>query len=393
MVCIFRCFAEKLLVDPGEHPASQSEYAFLSDILKDPGNERVGLDCQTTFLERPHSGKGDGSCSNNADQSKLFPHGHYSTPCAKSRFNCLYGSEVLNKNVKRELPGSQIHQTERTVWVDNADVKDKDKTKKLDYQSHSSALSKDTDIDTWYEHETEDTCDNTSLESYSLHYPPTNLESPMLMKGANGSTNENNILSSPPSTYSSINIYSDWSTEDEYEQANHKRKLDSDYTSENCFLHPLAKFKSKHQKAQNADTNLLHTVKSRNVSNWKPDCEYIVNNSEYILPNTDQRYSDDNLSSICGSNTDEIESSADLTSWCRVKYTRRTQMIRISTKPSGPTEFVPRNQILNDVQPINSETECSLPSDWDSLSENKVSVLYFCFTYIPVTKPITEAKA
>lgn len=382
MVCIFRCFAEKLFADPGEHPASQSEYAFLSHILKDPGNERVGLECQTTFRKRPHSGKGDGSCSNSADQGKVFPHGHYSTPCAKSRFNCLYGSEFLNKNVKSDkLPGSQMHQTERTVWVDNADIKDKDEIKTFDYPQHSSALSKDNDTDTWYKHETEDTCDNTGLKSYSLHYPSTNLQSPTFMKGVNESNNENNILTSPSSSiYSNINIYSDWSTEDEYEQANHKRKLDSDYTSENCFLQPLAKFKSKYQKAQNANTNSSYTVTSRSVSNWKPDCEYNVDYSECINPNTDHRYSFDNLSSVCGSNADEAESSADLPSWCRVKYTR-TRTIRILTKPAGLTEFVPRNKILSDLQPINSEKECAQPSDWDSLSENKVSIMHFYFTY------------
>lgn len=369
-----------MFVDPGEHLASQSDYAFLSNILKDPGNKRVGTDCQTTFLDRPHSGKEDGSCSNSADQSNVFPHGHYSTPCAKSRFNCLYGNGVLSRNVKSDkLLGTQMHQTERTVWVDNADVKDKAETEKYDYQSSSSALSNATDVDTWYKHKIEDTHINTNLKSYSIHYPPTNLESPILIKGINERTNENNILSSPSSTYSTINIHSDWSTDDEYEQTNHKRKLDSDYTSENCFLQPLAKFKPK-QKAQNAETNLLYTAKSRNVSNWKTDCEYIVDDSECINPNTDHRYSADNLSSICGCNTDE-ETSADMTSWCRVKYTRRTRIIRIATKPSELTEFAPKNQILHHLQPINSEKECSLPSDWNSLLGDEVSILYFYFTY------------
>lgn len=344
---------------------SQSGSACPLNIFRDHGNERVGFDCQTTFFEKPHSQKGDGTCPNNADVKKLFPHGHYSTPCAKSRFNSLYGNEVLNKNVKGDkFPGSQMHQTERIIWVGDTEVKDKDGMNKCDYQSPSSALSEGKDANTWYEHEKEDTCENTSLKSHSLHYPPTNLESPILTRG-----HESSILSSPSSTYSSINICSDWSTEDEYEQANHKRKLE--YSSENCFLHPLAKFKSKHQKTQNTET-----VELRNVCNWEPDCEYIVDDSKCTNPNDDESYSVDNLS-ICVSNTDDIESSANLTSWCRVKYTTRTRTIRISTKPSGLTEFAPKDQILCDLQPINSLTECSQPSDWDSLSENKVSILFF----------------
>lgn len=178
------------------------------------------------------------------------------------------------------------------------------------------------------------------------------------------------------STYSSVNTYSDLSKEDEYEQANYKRKFDSEYKSENRFLHPLVKYKSKHHKAENTMADLLYTVKPRNVSNWKPDYKYTVDDPEHITPNTDQRYSTENLSSICGncgSGTlhDAVASSADPICWYRVKYTRRTQSIRISTKLSGLPESEPRDQIPTDIQ----QTDCSSPSNWDSLSQNHVRIV------------------
>jgi hypothetical protein len=383
MVCIFRCFPENSLVDPGKDPLSQSKHAFFSENFKDFSNKVVGLDFQITCHERPHSEKGGGSCSNSTHVKKVFPHEYYSTPHAKSRFNCLYGNEALNKNVKNdELPESQIHQTEGVIWVNNVDevtnVENyKHRTKKCDHQSPSSEVSKHADTDMWYEHHTEDSDDNVSVKPYSL-YSPTKSGSPVLRKSVTESTNGTNILSSPSSSaYSSINMYSDWSTKDELEQVNHKRKLDSDYTSENRFLHPVEKFKLKHHKAEK---DLLYTAKSRNVSNWKPDCEYFTNNLEYVNPNTDQKYLIEYPPSICrhcNSDTlhDEVESSAYLTSWCRVKCTRWKQTVRVLTKPSGLPESAPRNQI------INSETECSLPSEWDSFSENKVRILYFYPVY------------
>jgi hypothetical protein len=368
MFCIFRCFPENSLVDPGEDALSQSEHAFFSRISEDRDNEIASLDCQSTFLEGSHSGKGDESCSNRAHIKKVFPHGYYSTPCAKSRFNSLYGNEVLNNIVKPNgLPYVKKY---------------KDKTINFDYQSPSSAVSRQLDTDTWYEHDTEDTSDNINLKSYSLLHSPTNAASPVLLKGVHESTNETNILSSPSSsTYSSINMCSGWSTDDEHEHTNHKRKLDSDYTSENRFLHPLVKFKSKHSKAQNAETNLLYITKTRNVSDWKPKCEYTVSDLKCINSNNNQRYSIENLSSIYGESNsdtlhDEAESSADLTSWYRLRYTRRTKTITVSTKPSGLPESALKDQLLSVVQPVNSDTQC-IPSDLDSVFKNKVRILYF----------------
>ena len=368
---------------------SHGEHAFFSEILKGSGNEVASLNCQTIFPETSHFSKGHERCSRCADVKKVFPHVYYSTPCAKSRFHCLYGNKVLNKTVKSGgLTGPQTHQTDREQWLNNNDKvpyveKYKDR-KKFHYQSPPSAMSKHPNVDTRYEYDTEDANDNVSLQQYPLD-SPKNIGSPAFIKHVNESTNETNILCPPlSSTYSSVNTCSDWSTEDEYEQANYKRKLDSEYTSENRFLHPLVKFKSKHQKAENAMTDLLYTVKSRNVSNWKPDCKYTVDDLECITPNIYQKYSNENLSSICvncDSDTlhDAVALSADPICWYQVRYTRRTQNIRISTKLSGLPESEPRGQIHTDLQ-----VDCSPPSDWDSLSQNQVRIVFLSYLYIQV---------
>jgi hypothetical protein len=172
------------------------------------------------------------------------------------------------------------------------------------------------------------------------------------------------------------------STEDEFEQVNYKRKFDSEYTSVNQFLHPLVQYKSKHHKAENAIADLLYTVRSRNGSNWKPDCKYTEDDLEHITPNTDQRYSTENHSSVCrncDSSTlhDAVASSADPICWYRVKYTIRTQSIRISTKLSEMPESEPQGQIPADIQ----QTDCSSPSDWDSLLQNHVRTVFILLIY------------
>jgi len=235
--------------------------------------------------------------------------------------------------------------------------------------------------DTGYAYHTEDANDNASLQQHPLDHSPKNVGSPTFIEHVHESTNTTNMLCSPTSTYSSVNTYSDFSTEDEYEKANYKRKFDSEYTSENRFLHPLVQYKSKHYKAKNATADLLHTAKSRNVSNWKPDCKYTVDDLEHITPNNDQRYSTENHSSISG-NCDSVAvaSSADPLCWYRVKYTRRTQSIRISTKLSGLPESETRDQIPTDLQ----QTDCSSPSDWDSLLQNRVRIVFLSYLFIQV---------
>jgi hypothetical protein len=215
-------------------------------------------------------------------------------------------------------------------------------------------------VDTGYAYHTEDANDNASLQQHPLDQSPKNVGSPTFIKHVHESSNATNMCS-PSSTYSSVKTYSDLSTEDDYEQANYKRKFDSEYTSENRFLHPLVQYKSKHHKAENAIEDLLYTAKSRNVSNWKPDCKYIVDDLEHITPNIDQRYSTEDHSSMCG-NCDAV-ASTDPICWYRVKYTRRTQSIRISTKLSGLPDSEPQDQIPGDLQ----QTDCSSPSDWDTL--------------------------
>jgi hypothetical protein len=175
------------------------------------------------------------------------------------------------------------------------------------------------------------------------------------------------------------------STEDEYDHANYKRKFDSEYTSENRFLHTTVEYTSKHHKAENAMADLLYIAKLRNVSNWKPDCKYTVDDLEHIAPNTDQRYSTENLSSIfgnCDSDTlhNAVASSVDPICWYQVKYTRRTQSIRISTKLSGLPESQPIDQIPTDLQ----QTDCSSPSDWDSLLQNHVRIVFLSYLFIQV---------
>jgi hypothetical protein len=323
MFCIFRSFPEKSLADPEEVAWAQSEHKFFSRNFEDCDAEIPSLDCQS-IVKGSHSEKGY-ECSKPAYKKKVFPQGHYSTPCAKLRFNSLYGNEVLNKTVK---PNDFSYMREY-----------KDGKITTDYQSPSSALSREVDVDTWYEHDIEDTND-INLKSYSLLNSPTIATSPLSLKGAHESTNAATILSGSSSvsspSYSSINICSGWSTEDEHEQVNNKRKLDSDYTSENRFLRPLVNFKSKQWKAQNSETNLLHAAETRNVSDWKPEFEYTVSDLKCINSNNDQSYSLESLSYMYGEGNsdtlhDEAESSADPTFWYRVKYTRRT----LSIKPSG----------------------------------------------------------
>jgi hypothetical protein len=237
MFCTFRCFPEKSLADPEDDALVQSENEFFSRIFGDCDEEIPSLDCQSTFVEGSHSEEGD-ECSKSADKTKVFPQGYYSTPCAKLRFNSLYGNEVLNKTVKRN-DFSYMR-------------KYKDGKITTDYQGPSSALSREFDIDTCYEHDIEDTNDNINLKSYSLLHSPTNATSPVSSKGDHDSINAATILSSSLSasspSYSSINICSGWSTEDERSLISNKRQLDSDYTSENRFLHPLVNFKSKQWK-------------------------------------------------------------------------------------------------------------------------------------------------
>lgn len=370
MFCIFRCFPEKSFVDPGEDALSQSDHAFFSRIFEDHDQEIASLNCQNTFFEGSKSQKGDESCSTCEDKKKVFPHGRYSTPHAKSRFNSLYGNEVLNNIVKPHgLPYMKKY---------------KDRTITFDYQSPSSAVSRQCDIVTSYEHDIEDTSDNTNLKSNSLLHSLTNVASPVLLKCAHESINEAYILSSPSSsssTYSSINICSGWSTEDEHEQINYKWNLDSDYTSENSFLHPLVNFKPKDWKTQNAEPNLLYTAKTKNVSDWKPECEYTASDLKCTNSNNNQRYSIQKLSSIHAESLhDEAESSADLTSWYRLKYTKRTQTITISTKPSGLPQSAIKDQTFSVVQPVNSDTQCS-PSDVNSPFKNKVRIPYFWPVY------------
>jgi hypothetical protein len=389
-IFIFRRFPKKSLRNPVHDPVSHSEHTFFSEIFKGPGNEAASLNCQRVFPETFHFSKGHERCSRCADVKEVFPHGCYSTPCAKSRFHCLYGNEVLNKTVKSGLTGPQRHQAERGQWLNNDDkvpyVENYKDKKKCDYQSPSSPMPKHFNVDAKYGYDTEHTNDNVSLQQYPLDYSPKNTGSPTFIKHMNESTNATNILCSPlSSTYSSVKTYSDWSTEDEYEQANYKRKPDSEYTSENRFLHPLVKFKSKHQKAENALTDLLYTVKSRNVYNQKPDCKYTVHDLECTTPNMDQRYSTENLSPThgnCDSGTlhDAVALSADPICWYQVKYTRRTQSIRISTKLSGLPESEPRDQIHTDLQQVDG----SPPSDWDSLSLNHVRIVFLSYLYIQV---------
>jgi len=328
-------------------------------------------------------------CSRCADVKKVCSHKYYSTPRAKSRFNCLYGNKVLNKTVKSGgLTGPQTHQTKRGQWLNNDDeVPHREKyqdRKKFDYQSPSSTIFMHSNADTGYAYHTEDANDNASLQQHPLDHSPKNVGSPTFIKHVHESTNATKMLCSPSSTYSSVNTYSDLSTEDEYERANYKRKFDSEYTSESRFLHPLVQYKSKHHKADNAIADLLYTEKSRNVSNGKPDCKYTVDDLEHITPNIDQRYSTENHSSICG-NCDsgtlhDAAASADPICWYRVKYTRRTQSIRISTKLSGLPESEPRRQIPTDLQ----QTNCSSPSDWDSLLQNHVRIVFLSYLFIQV---------
>lgn len=378
MFCSFRCFPEKSFRDLGEDAVSQSERALFSRIFENRNKESTSLECQSTILEGSQSEEGDESCSKHADTKKVFPYEYYSTPCAKSRFKSHYGNDVLDNTVKPdELPHLK---------------KVKDGTVIFDYQSPSSAVSKQFDTLTSHEHDTEDTSDNRNQKSYSLLHSLTNEASPVPLKCVHESINEDNILSSPSSsTYSSINICSGCSTEDErdepqilHEQINYKWNLDSDYTSENSFLHPLVKFKSKHWKAQNAETDLLYTAET-NISDWKPEYEHTVSDLKCINSNNNQRYSIQKMSSIYAesySDTlhDEAESSADLTSWHRLKYTRRTQTITISTKPSGLPQSALKDQMLSVVQPVNSDIQCS-PSDVNSLFKNRVRILYFWPVY------------
>jgi len=240
-------------------------------------------------------------------------------------------------------------------------------------------------VDAGYAYHTEDANDNASLQQHPLEHSPKNVGSPTFTKHVHESINATNMLGSPSPTYSSVNTYSDLSTEDEYEQVNYKRKFDSEYTSENRFLNPLVQYKSKHHKAENAIADLLYTAKSRNVSNWKPDCKYAVGDLGHITPNIDQRYSTENHSSICGncdSGTlhDAVASSADPICLYRVKYTRRTQSIRISTKLSGLPESEPRDKIPADLQ----QTDCSSQSDWDSLLQNHVRIVFLSYFFIQV---------
>lgn len=360
---IFRYFPKKSLADPARDHGSQGEQTCFSEVsFKGPGNGAASLDCQKIFPETSQFSKGDEICSRCADVKKVRPHKYYSTPCTKSRFNCLYGRKGLNRTVRSGgLIGPQTHQTKREQWLNNDDEipyreKYQDR-KKFDNQSPSSAISTHSNVDTGYAYHNEYANDNASLQQHPLHHSPKNVGSPTFIKHAHESTNATNMLCSPSSTYSSVNTYSDMSTEDEYEQASYKRKFDSEYTSENRFLHPLVQYKSKHHKAENAIADLLYTAKSRNVSNWKPDCKYTVDDLEHITPNIDQRYSTENHSSIggnCDSSTlhDAVASSADPVCWYRVKYTRRTQSIRISTKLSGLPESEPRDQIPTDLQQI-----------------------------------------
>ncbi|PNF30327.1 hypothetical protein B7P43_G15025 [Cryptotermes secundus] len=367
-----RCFPEKSFVDLGEDAFSQSDHALFSRISEDNNKESASLQCQSTILEGSQSEKGDESCSKHADTKKVFPHEYYSTPCAKSRFKSLYGNEVLDNIVTpNELPYLKKY---------------KDRTAISDYQSPSSAVLGNS----------EDTSDNINQKPYSLLHSLSNAASPVRLKCVHESINEDNSLASPSSssssTYSSINVCSGWSTEYEHdepqilhEQINYKCNPDSDYTSENSFLHPLVKFKSKHWKEQNAETNLLYTAKTRNMSDWKPECEHTVSDLKCINSNNNQRYSVQKMSSIYAesySDTlhDEAASSADLTSWHRLKYTRRTQTITISTKPSGCPQSALKEQMLSVVQPVISDIQCS-PSDVNSLFKNKVRILYFLTVY------------
>jgi hypothetical protein len=201
-------------------------------------------------------------------------------------------------------------------------------------------------------------CAHESINEANILSSLSSSSPPVLLECAHESINEANILCSPSSTYSSINICSGWSTEDEHEEINYKWNLDSDYTSENSFLHPLVNFKSKHWKAQNAKTN---------VSDWKPECEYTVNDLKCINSNNNQRYSIQKLSSILAESLhDEAESSEDLTSWYKLKYTRTTQTVTISTKPYGLPQSALKDQIFSAAQPVTSDTQCS-PSDVNSL--------------------------
>jgi hypothetical protein len=327
MFYIFRRYLDTSLAAPEAHASSQSEHTFHSKMFEDCDKEITSSDCQSNFVEESHSEKGD-ECFKPADKKEVFPHGYYSTPCAKLRFNSLYGNEVLN-NVVKTNDSSHIK-------------KHKDGAIKTHYQNTLSAVFKDYDIDTDHEHDIADTNDNIDLNSYSLLHSPTNATSPVLLKSVHESTNEATILSSPSSSsssYSSINICSGWSTEDEHEHINHKRELESDYTSENRFLHPLVNFKSKQWKAQNGEAKLLYTAETRNVSDWEPECDYTVSDLNCINSNSDQRYSSTaNVSPIHGDSQtlhDEAESSPGPTFWYRMKYTRRTQTITLSTKPSG----------------------------------------------------------
>jgi hypothetical protein len=314
---------------------------------------------------------------------KVFPHGYYSTPRAKARFHCLYGNEVLNKTVKSEgLTGLQTCQNERGQWLNNDDevpyIEKYKKRKKFDHQSQSSAMSKRSNVDTRHEYDSEDGNDNVSLQKYPLD-SPKNIGSHIFIKHVHEKNDATNVLCSPlSSTYSSVYTYSDGSTEEEYEQANYKRKHDYEYTSENRFLHPLVKYKSRHQKAENVMTDVLYATKSRNVSDWKRDCKNGVDDFECITPNADERYSPENLSATCtncdpGTIHNAVVSSADPICWYQVKYTRRTQRIRISTKLSGLPESKQTDQIPTYLQ----QTGCSPPSDWDSLSQNHVRMQYF----------------
>lgn len=147
------------------------------------------------------------------------------------------------------------------------------------------------------------------------------------------------------------------------------------------FLHPLVNFKPKDWKTQNAEPNLLYTAKTKNVSDWKPECEYTASDLKCTNSNNNQRYSIQKLSSIHAESLhDEAESSADLTSWYRLKYTKRTQTITISTKPSGLPQSALKDQTFSVVQPVNSDTQCS-PSDVNSPFKNKVRIPYFWPVY------------
>ena len=99
-------------------------------------------------------------------------------------------------------------------------------------------------VDAGYAYHTEDANDNASLQQHPLEHSPKNVGSPTFTKHVHESINATNMLGSPSPTYSSVNTYSDLSTEDEYEQVNYKRKFDSEYTSENRFLNPLVQYKS-----------------------------------------------------------------------------------------------------------------------------------------------------